>query len=241
MAERMGKLPTTPVRYAHVAPDGTIPYFEASDGRQVGGRLPAGSNPKALVDRGYTFLDREAFLQAQAATNPEYRADQAEVDDLAEAFDVSMGAAPDTQTGEAMNGQGGDMLSPEMMEILQQYANEGRLGELFQPFQQEQSVLNQEMEIAQSLGQRRAPQRSSPTGALFSGLANAAGGIGGAMLQKKGLEGQAALGQRMQGDASGRVGAILRAAMQRKGMDPNTGLMTPAVDDATLASLFSGG
>lgn len=254
MAERMGRLPKTPIRYAYKAPDGTIPYFSASDGEQWSGRLSAGANPKMLLDNGFTFVDRDTFIATQQATNPRYRAEQMDVDELARAFDASEGvlSAAEGTDGEALrtppNGQqdasqGADMngqMDPQMMEILQQYAQEGRLDELFQPYQQEQSVLDQQMQIAQGM-RERGPQRGTPTGALFGGLSNALGNIGGAMLQKKALEGQTALGKRQQAEASGRVSAILREMQRRKGIDPSTGMMAPAVDDATLASMFSEG
>jgi hypothetical protein len=185
---------------------------------------------------GAVLMTPEGAQKYADEVDAEY-AQRQDVDALAKAFDASMGTTPTSKPGAPMD----EMLTPEMTELLQQYAQEGRLGELFQPFQQEQSVLDQQMQLGQGMREQRGPQRSTPTGALFGGLSSAIGNIGGAMLQKKGLEGQAALGKRMQGDASGRVGAILKAAMQRKGINPDTGLMTPAVDDATLAGIFSGG
>jgi hypothetical protein len=223
-------------RYAHKANDGTIRYFESDGVQSSEGDLPPGTDPEELAAQGFTFLDGDAYERTRASLDPIQRAENADADALSDAFDASMGTTPTSKPGAPMD----EMLTPEMMQILQQYAQEGRLDELFQPFQQEQGVLDQQMQLAQGM-RERGPQRSSPTGALLGGLSNAVGNIGGAMLQKKGLEGQTALGQRMQGDASGRVGAILKAAMQRKGINPDTGLMTPAVDDATLAGLFSGG
>jgi hypothetical protein len=253
MAERMGKLPTTPTRFAHMAPDGTIPYFEASDGRQVGGRLPAGSNPQALVDRGYTFVDRDAFTQAQARTTPEYRAGQADVDDLAEAFDMSMGSDRDTtqdlldrkmaEQGMQANGQGqqqGAEMDPQIMAILQQYMQEGRLQELFQPFQQEQAVLDQQMAMGQQM-QQPGQRRATPLGALLGGASDAIGKISGANMQQKALDGQTALSKRMQGDASGRTTALLEMLQRAQGINPRTGLKGVAVGDEELAMIAGGG
>lgn len=241
--------PPDVARYAHRAIDGTIPYFESDGTTAREGRMPAGGDPKELERRGYVFLDRDTFLQARSSLDPIARAKGRDADDLASVWDERMGAPQAMPQGAQtmndpqamnMNGQQGGTLDPDTMAILQQYMQEGRLGELFQPYQQEQDVLSQQMHLAQGMRQR-GPQRSTPTGALFSGISNALGNFGGAMLQQKGLEGQAALGKRQQTEASGRVGAILREFQRRKGVDPSTGLRETAVDDATLANLFSGG
>lgn len=248
-------------RYAHQRPDGTILYFE-SDGKTAhAGELPAnaGYDPAALEAQGFVFLNKDAYARTQRSLDPIARAEDADADQLAAAFDASMGQQPN---GGDMNGQGGDAdilqdlldqkmaeqgrrpqanaqqggdVDSEVLALFQQYMDEGRLPELFQPFQQEQNVLSQQMELAEGLRQS-GPQRSTPTGALFGGLAKAAGNIGAAALQQKGLAGQTALGKRQQMDASGRTRAILRAAMKRLGIDPDTGLR----DDAELTQLFSG-
>lgn len=96
----------------------------------------------------------------------------------------------------------------DFMALLQRYEAEGRLDELFQPFGQEQNVLDQEMALAEQL-RRPGPQRSSPWGAALGGLSNALGNVGGAVLQKRNLDAQQALGGRMQGDAAGRMQALL--------------------------------
>lgn len=74
------------------------------------------------------------------------------------------------------------------------------LSKAFTPYQQEQDVLNQEMAMAQQMGQRQ-PDRRTPSGAFFGGLSNAIGQIGGAYKQNQALEGQRALGRKMQENA----------------------------------------
>lgn len=98
-------------------------------------------------------------------------------------------------------------------------------------YQQEQSALEQEMALAQQLRQC-GPQRSSPLGALLGGLSNAVGNVGGAYLQKQGVEGQRAL--------AGRMGLLQELLRQQRGAGANA-LKSPAVDDATLAALMSEG
>lgn len=89
-----------------------------------------------------------------------------------------------------------------------------QLASMFFPYQQEQGGLDQQMALAQQLRQR-GPGRSSPTGALLGGLSNAVGNVGGAVLQKKGLGEQRALGGRMQQDATDRMG-ILADLLRRR-------------------------
>jgi hypothetical protein len=134
---------------------------------------------------------------------------ESNVDDLAEAFDTSMGN-PNQQA------QGMD-LDPATMAILQKYMDEGRLEELFQPFEQEQGVLDQQMAMGQQLRQPGA-MRGTPVGSALSSLSNAIGGLGGAYQQNKALEGQRALGERMQGDASGRTAALMELLRQRQSL-----------------------
>lgn len=74
------------------------------------------------------------------------------------------------------------------------------LAQSFTPYQQEQGVLEQEMAMAQQLGQRQ-PDRATPSGAFLGGLSNAIGSIGGAYRQGKALEGQRGLGRQMQQNA----------------------------------------
>lgn len=237
MAERFRSMPDV-ARYASLRPDGSVVYFESDGKTSNEGELPPGQDPDALKAQGFTFLTQDAYERTRRSLDPLIRAEEADADLLSEAFDASMGnemnTTPNTQSAP------GASLSPDMMNLLQQYMSEGRLDELFQPYQQEQNVLDQQMQLAQGMRQR-GPQRSTPTGALFGGLSNAVGNTGGSVLQQKALEGQAALGKRQQEEAAGRVAAILRAMQQRRGTNPESGLMTPAVDDATLAALFAGG
>lgn len=235
MAERSRSMFPDVARYAHRASDGTIHYFESDGKKSSEGTLPPGTDPAELESQGFVFLNGDAYERTRSSLDPITRAENADADELAAAFDASMGQQA---SGEPMNGQNA-AINPDVLALFQQYMQEGRLPELFQPFQQEQSVLNQEMQLAEGLRQN-GPQRSTPTGALLGGLSRAVGNIGAAAMQQKGLEGQTALGKRMQGDASGRTGAILRAAMKRRGMNPDTGLMDTAVDDATLSRIFSG-
>lgn len=74
------------------------------------------------------------------------------------------------------------------------------LSQSFTPYQQEQGALEQEMAMAQQLGQRQ-PDRQTPMGAMLGGLSNAIGGAAGAYKQGKALEGQRGLAGRMQADA----------------------------------------
>jgi hypothetical protein len=227
-------------RYAHRAIDGTIPYFESDGTTAREGRLPVGADPKELEKRGYVFLDRDAFVRTRTSLNPTARAQEEDADALSLIWDEHMAAPQPTPQGAQDVNDPQATLDPDTMAVLQQYMQEGRLQELFQPYQQEQSVLDQQMQLAQGMRQPGS-QRATPMGALFGGLANAAGNIGGAVLQQKGLEGQTALGKRQQMESSGRVGAILRALQQRQGIDPSTGLRETAVDDAALADIFAGG
>lgn len=89
-----------------------------------------------------------------------------------------------------------------------------QLAEMMQPYGQEQSVLDQEMALAQQLRERGA-QRSSPWGAALGGLANAVGDVGGAALQERGLKRQRELGQRQQTDAVNRVKKLQNMERQR--------------------------
>jgi hypothetical protein len=93
------------------------------------------------------------------------------------------------------------------------------LMKMFFPYENEQGVLDQEMALAQQLRQR-GPERGSPTGALFGGLSNAIGGIGGARLQAKGVENQRAYGARAQGDATSRLEMLLRQMGKNKQPPP---------------------
>lgn len=121
----------------------------------------------------------------------------------------------------------------DFLNLLQELSPE-ELSALFEPYQQEQSVLDQQMALAGQLRQR-GPERSTPTGALLGGLANALGNAGGAYLQGKGLEGQAALGKRMQADASGRMQALMEALNRRKSMASSE--LMPTLGDEYLMGM----
>jgi hypothetical protein len=231
-------------RYATQQPDGRILYFESDGVQSSEGELPPGSDAKELEAQGFVLLDTDAYERTRQSLDPIARAENAEADELAIAFDASMGPKPggddmyneneDTLNnlltmragaapwGSQMNGQGGGMngMDPEMMAVLEQYMNEGRLEDLFTPFQQQQQL------IAQA---QQAPRPASPTGAVLGGLSRAIG-----------TGGQAALNKKMQGDASGRLQALMEMRQKQMGINPETGLMATAVDDATLASLFGG-
>lgn len=116
--------------------------------------------------------------------------------------------------------------SQDFLALLQEMSPE-ELAALFQPFQQEQNVLNQQMELAQ---QARQPGRehSSPMGALLGGMSNAVGNVGGAAMQAKGLGEQRALGGRMQQDATGRLEALLRRLKQQQGRPGSYEDLAPA-------------
>lgn len=104
----------------------------------------------------------------------------------------------------------------DLMQLLGELTPE-ELVEMFYPYEQEQRVLDQEMATGQQM-QQRGPERSTPTGALLGGLANALGGFGGAAMQAKGLGDQRALGGRMQGDAANRMEVLERLLRQKRGM-----------------------
>jgi hypothetical protein len=141
--------------------------------------------------------------------------------------------------GAAMNGQQ-DALDPMTLQILEEAMRSGELEKFFQPFENEEAVLKGQAELA---GQLRQPgrERSTPTGAIFGGLSNAIGNIAGAYQQNKALEGQRALGTRMQQDASGRTAALLELLQRSRGFNPKTGLMDTAVGDDELAAIMGGG
>lgn len=91
-----------------------------------------------------------------------------------------------------------------------------QLQAMFEPYQQEQGVLDQQMQLAQQLRQP-GRQHSSPIGALLGGLSDATGNVGGAVLQQRGLDAQGALGSRTQKDATGRMDALIGALRKRQG------------------------
>lgn len=239
MADRYSNLSDV-ARYAYQDPDGTIFYIESDGTRAKRGMLPPnqGNDPAALKAQGFTFLDRNAYMRTQQSLDPSARAEAFDADTLAQAWDASMGksdSAPVPQEQD-MNGQ----LDPETMEILEKYMAEGRLDDLFQPFEQEQGVLDQQMAMGRQM-QQPTSQRGTPIGSALSSVANAMGRVGGAHQQAKALEGQTALGKRMQGDASGRTAALMEMIRKRKGIDPKTGLMGTAVGDDELAAIMGGG
>jgi hypothetical protein len=222
MAERYRNIPDV-ARYAYREPDGTIHFFESDGVNGKQGMLPAnqGYEPADLEAQGFTFLDAEAYRRTQRSLDSRARAEDLGADELAVAFDARFGAGVPTgggaTNGDQMNGQQGMDLDPATMAILQKYMDEGRLEELFQPFEQEQGVLDQQMAMGQQLRQPGA-MRGTPVGSALSSLSNAIGGLGGAYQQNKALEGQRALGERMQGDASGRTAALMELLRQRQSL-----------------------
>lgn len=112
-----------------------------------------------------------------------------------------------------------------------------QISEMFQAFQQQQGVLEQKMAMAQGLRRPSGQQHVSPMGAALGGLSDAVGNVGGAFLQKKGLDEQTALGKRMQADASGRVKTFRDQSRQKaledflrrraEGLGLNQGLVYP--------------
>jgi hypothetical protein len=99
------------------------------------------------------------------------------------------------------------------LELIQNLPPE-QLAAMFQPFQQEQSVLQQQMDLASQLRQPSGVEHASTGGAILGGLSDALGNIGGANMQAHALEGQRDVGRRMQGDATNRM--QLLAAILRK-------------------------
>jgi hypothetical protein len=82
--------------------------------------------------------------------------------------------------------------------------------EMFYPYAQEQAVLDQEMALAERLRQPSEGQHVSAIGAALGGLSDAVGNVAGAYKQNKALEGQKALGAKMQKEAAGRVGGFAK-------------------------------
>lgn len=103
----------------------------------------------------------------------------------------------------------------DIMQYLQSLSPQ-ELEAMFFPYQQQQSVYDQQMQMAQQTRQP-GPTHSSPVGAAVGGLSDAIGNIYGAYQQKKALEGQEALGTRQQQDASGRIRALLERLRQQQG------------------------
>lgn len=170
--------------------------------------------------------------------------EEAAADELADAFDASMGAANNedtlarllsarTQGGQQMAGM---EFSPDVMTILENMSPE-QLEGLFRAFPQEQRVLDQQMALATQARQPGA-QRGTPTGALLGGLSNAIGNVAGARRQQQALEGQQALGQAMQQDAAGRARLLMNALNRRRA--GGGGMMESAVGDEELARIFGG-
>lgn len=118
-------------------------------------------------------------------------------------------------------------MDPSLLALLQSLPPE-QLQAMFEPFQQEQSVLDQQMGIAGQMRQPQGGEHSSPMGALLGGLGNAVGNVGGAMMQAKGLGGQTALGGRQQGDATNRMRMILDILKQGQGAPGMMDAMEPA-------------
>jgi len=99
-------------------------------------------------------------------------------------------------------------MPPDFIAYLQTL-NPDQLRALFAPYQQEQSVLDQQMQMAGDM-RKPGPEHSSPLGAALGGLSSAIGNIGGAYQQQKALGGMTALGQRQQQDAATRLLDYLR-------------------------------
>jgi hypothetical protein len=81
-------------RYAHKAIDGTFPFFESDGVMHQEGRFPEGSAQRDLEAKGYTFLDRDAFLRTRRSLDPIARAEDRDADTLAQAWDASMPQRP---------------------------------------------------------------------------------------------------------------------------------------------------
>lgn len=106
-------------------------------------------------------------------------------------------------------------MDDQLMALLQSLPPE-ELEAMFQPFAQQQNVLDQQMAIASQLRNKPQESFSTPGAAILGGLSGALGQIGGALGQGKALAGQAALGNDMQADASGRIQAWLADALRKR-------------------------
>lgn len=87
---------------------------------------------------------------------------------------------------------------------------------MFAPYEQQQSVLDKQMQLASQLRQQDQRPHASMGGAILGGLSNAFGDVAGAMGQQRSLEGQSALGATMQGDATKRIQLQLAEALRKK-------------------------
>jgi hypothetical protein len=82
------------------------------------------------------------------------------------------------------------------------------LPDTFYPYQQEQSVLEQEAAMGDKMQQQQGPQHGTPWGALLGGLSDAIGKGAGVYKQTQALQGQRALGARAQTDAVNRISSL---------------------------------
>jgi len=122
------------------------------------------------------------------------------------------------------------------LDYLRNLDAQGLLEGAFEPYQQEEDVLNKKQALHQGLMQP-GPQHTSPLGALLGGLSDAAGKIGGNYLQKGDLAGLTGIGQHMQADAVGRV----RSMFPGGAGDPNLALLKALGGSGDFdPSLFAG-
>lgn len=121
--------------------------------------------------------------------------------------------------------------------LLEQYAAQGRLKELFEPYAQQGQVLDEQLAMGKALSAEPATPHTSPWGAILGSVAHGIDDVSGAYMQGSALKGQKELGERQQSDAALRMQALLDALSQRGGTSQG---LNPTPSDAELLSLFSG-
>lgn len=108
-----------------------------------------------------------------------------------------------------------NQMPDELMELLQGLPPD-ELQAMLEPYQQEQSVLDQQMALAGQLRQQPQQEHASVGGALAGGLSGALGNTVGAYQQQQGLKGQQELGGRMQKQGAATLQTWLANALRKK-------------------------
>lgn len=133
-----------------------------------------------------------------------------------------------------------DINDPNILELLQTLMDNGSLDSMFSDYGNKQQEIDQQMALADQLRQQR-PERSTPMGALFGGLGNLAGGIGGALTQKKAMGLQEELGKSKEKDARNRMKATIDALRARGSFLGATAGASGEIDGAPFLGASIGG
>jgi len=125
----------------------------------------------------------------------------------------------------------------DTLAIIEQFLTSGgTLEGMNYPYANQQTVIDQQMALADQLRQG-GPRHSTPTGALLGGISDALGKVGGAVKQHGAMEMQKDLGTTMQKDATGRMNALLQMLRQKQQPAGSMGLL-PTMSDADLSALM---